>query len=1261
MWVDHEPEAISRRWPSESHAPLLAELTGSNRKSALADHAERASVGRAAAPSGVGRRIPRCTLQLFALILGCSVGLSIASQAAPAARRAAGSEGPQPSIDAAERSLDATRGQRPTESLIVKYVSNGPHAVLECAERLTARGEPFARSTADRSESLDRLRARFALGRHRAVFRRATGPDFEAERRSLQARLARARSARRPAARPNRGEDTLPELAHIYRVPLGPGQDPEDAAAALRSDPHVEYAHPDYDLTLDQMPIFDDPFLASFGAWGQPYADLWGLEQIGAPEAWAVSQGDGVIVAVVDTGLDRFHPDIAANVWVNPGEDLDGDGEAEPEDRNGIDDDGNGFVDDLTGFDFADSFDADGDGFFDGPADRSDPEPFDEQGHGTHVAGTIAAVADNGLGIVGVAPQARIMALKGFPAEGPAEDSVLWRAVLYAAENGATVVNNSWSCREPCPSNPLAEDVLAHVEAIGAVVVTSAGNRSEDVVFRSPENTGRVLTVGALGFDERLATFSNRGWGLDVVAPGGGPEVTPGVRVARRNILSLLTSAIDPAEEPFSVGSHYLRLAGTSMASPHVAGAVALLQSMQPDLLPADVRRLVRRSAADLGLAGHDPTYGAGRLDLPGLLRAVPPDLIFEIEAPRSATRHDPADGPLELRASVAGRDFESLEVDVARGLQGREFRPLSSFAPPEQKDRPEARLAPAQDGTIFVASWPLSEVEDGPYVLRFRARLLDGSHVDEYVVVAIERTAPVELADGERTVGLPDIAGRIAAWPMKQSAEATDPFELAIGRLGATEVRSTTPHADPRSGEPVLLEIEGSPGDVSLDGSIVAWRIREGAESHLEWCRLGARAGTPRSPVGLLASKADSLECDGRRVSSARGTFSRPWVGNGWIVWQRDDGANRFIEGCRVASESSPKHAGGPCAPRSLVPRDGEPAIRWSLRSFDGRSLLLQAPGQLAFCALFSDGMDAARDACALAPIRLAPGTPAVNEPLHDGSLLVFAEVTLETRPPIDCLPGELVPECTPDFAVVSRHRACRVEPSSGLCDSIAISPAVRVERTAGVAVSGDRIAWSMADPLSEPSLRFCELETRTGECIEQRLSASLASQESPAIDGDRIVWRGALGQAPSIWGYALPALEGPERAALEAGRPFSIPLQARRGTSRSLRYEIERVGAPEGEIDPVVRSLRVVDRGWPGGRIFLRGTVPSEAVGMHSLRVRAIGESGLFSESIIDLRVESATNDLATNDVVRKSGATPRALLRWLSDLGRVRKPGP
>jgi subtilisin family serine protease len=201
----------------------------------------------------------------------------------------------------------------------------------------------------------------------------------------------------------------------------------------------------------------NDPFLSSSGSWGQPYADLWGILRVRAPEAWDLSQGEGVIAAVVDTGIDAEHPDLAANLWVNPGEDRNGNGRIDPEDENGVDDDGNGFVDDLHGFDFANSVDANGDGDYDDPGDVSDADPFDDFGHGTHVAGTIAAVANNGIGVAGVAPRARLMALKGFRTGGSTPDAVLARAMVYAADNGARVINNSWSCSTRCPTNRVLE------------------------------------------------------------------------------------------------------------------------------------------------------------------------------------------------------------------------------------------------------------------------------------------------------------------------------------------------------------------------------------------------------------------------------------------------------------------------------------------------------------------------------------------------------------------------------------------------------------------------------------------------------------------------------------------------------------------------------------------------------------------------------------------------------------------------------------
>ena len=282
--------------------------------------------------------------------------------------------------------------------------------------------------------------------------------------------------------------------------------------------------------------------------------------------------------------------------------------DAEASDFNGIDDDDNGFVDDLRGFDFANSVDADGDGSFDGPDDVSDADPFDDHGHGTHVAGIVAAVGDNGIGVIGVAPRARIMPLKGFRAEGPSTIEVLTRGMVYAIDNGARVINNSWSCGSRCPSNPVAEEVVALANALGVVVVTSAGNGADDVVFYSPENKRGTIAVAANTEIDGPAYFTNRGLLVDVAAPGAG-VVGSGARLSHRAILSLRSSEASEAIDLSGlavVADEYVRLAGTSMSSPHVAGVVALLLAARPELTPDDVRALLRLSADDIGPPGHD-------------------------------------------------------------------------------------------------------------------------------------------------------------------------------------------------------------------------------------------------------------------------------------------------------------------------------------------------------------------------------------------------------------------------------------------------------------------------------------------------------------------------------------------------------------------------------------------------------------------------------------------------------------------------------
>ncbi|MEM9177210.1 MAG: S8 family serine peptidase [Myxococcota bacterium] len=1100
---------------------------------------------------------------------------------------------------AATAFTSATATEAGPRHLIVKYRVEGPHALEACAERLSREGRAFAPHTADGSDRLDRLQSQFGRLAHRSLFRRARNGDFATEARTLRERLRAARNRRGARGRgasagPSRCgpacDAKLPELAHVYRVAL-PAQvdDAERLVEALRAAPEVEYAHLDYDVLPDQLaPPFDDPFLASVGSWGQPYADLWGLDQIGAREAWQTTVGEGVLVAVVDTGIDVGHPDIAANVWVNPGEDLDGDGIAEPHEYDGVDSDGNGFVDDLVGFDFGDSIDANEDGDFDDPDDVNDPDPFDERGHGTHVAGTIAAVAGNGEGIVGVAPGVRVMAVKGFPREGSGVDSVLWRAVLYAAENGAQVINNSWSCGTPCPRNDLARDVLAHVEALGAVVVTSAGNTRADVVHRAPENTDAVLTVGSIGFDERLSSFSNRGYGVDVVAPGGEPGVESGVQVARRNILSLLTSAPLESEAPFVVDERYRRLAGTSMSAPHVAGAVALLRSLYPEASPLSIREQVRLSCRDLAAPAHDWLVGAGALHLPTLLGTPPPDVAIEIEAPASGALLDPADGPFVVAAEASGTDVAAVDLAWATGLRPRAFAPLG--------DAPAFR--PMEEGVTSQRwKWMPSIDTQGPRLLRVRVALRDGRTIERFRAFAVESIEPAALTRGEREVGMPTTDGRRAAWPM--AVDDADVADLGVAVVPARAGRST----DPPESEPPVIAVEGRTQAVDLDGRLLAWQRRLDGDFGIEWCRVGRSRGVDAAP-----------RCDVRAVPNGDAILSRPYVGKGWIVWQADLGGTSAIEGCRIARLSDD------CVPRPVVGLDPN-GTRWRLRSFDGKSMLLEALGRIALCTLAEDGA-----ACVPEPIAVAGGTDNSTDSLHDGHLVALRTARFEFGPGPGCLPGEFFPGCEPEVSFVGQISLCTLErtEANGLqCSPVPVTEPAPLALFGRVALDGRRLAWSFGSALEDAALYTCEFDPASGACPIERIGGALGAQTDVDLADGRIVWRGAREAGDVIWSFALPRLLVPQPVATARHGFFYLPLFASPGDAEGLAYEVDVLES--GDPSLIRGRPWLLDSGRPGGFVWLVGWTGKDRAGHADVRIRATSSDGLSTARDVRIEVEA------------------------------------
>lgn len=291
---------------------------------------------------------------------------------------------------------------------------------------------------------------------------------------------------------------------------------------------------------LGQLPVFPP----------MPDTNVWGIDRVNAPEVWAQGYtGQGVVVAVVDSGVDYTHLDLAGNMWLNADEIA----------NNGIDDDGNGYVDDWRGWDLI----------------EGDSDPMDLDSHGTHVAGTIAATP-NGFGVTGIAPSAAIMPVRVLDFEGKGTSWTIAQGIRYAVNNGADIINLSLGTSSPSPES-IAEIDLALQEASdrGVVVVMASGNEyASEPGYPAYDATTWGLAVGASDIGNVMPGFSNRaGSLLDYV-------VAPGV-----DIYSTI------------LGNSYQSFSGTSMATPHVAGVAALVLSANPNLTPPVVEAILTQSA----------------------------------------------------------------------------------------------------------------------------------------------------------------------------------------------------------------------------------------------------------------------------------------------------------------------------------------------------------------------------------------------------------------------------------------------------------------------------------------------------------------------------------------------------------------------------------------------------------------------------------------------------------------------------------------
>jgi len=298
-------------------------------------------------------------------------------------------------------------------------------------------------------------------------------------------------------------------------------------------DESIDYVEPDYPITVEQSALTDDPSVAK----------QWALSKMDAGDAWKYSTGNReIVVGVIDSGMEITHPDLAANIWTNPGEVV-----------NGLDDDGNGYVDDIHGWDFANN--------------DNNPAPDSVSGsrHATHVAGIIGATANNHLGIAGIAPNVRIMPLRFITDTNGGATSNAIKALNYAIEKKVDIVNMSFGSTS---YSQAFNDALTRAQAAGILVVVAAGNNQLNLDqhewYPTKYPQANIITVAATNSADVMWVYGNEGSNystnfVDVAAPGV-------------NILSTVN------------GDTYGLMTGTSMAAPMVSGLAVLLKGMDPSL-----------------------------------------------------------------------------------------------------------------------------------------------------------------------------------------------------------------------------------------------------------------------------------------------------------------------------------------------------------------------------------------------------------------------------------------------------------------------------------------------------------------------------------------------------------------------------------------------------------------------------------------------------------------------------------------------------
>ena len=433
------------------------------------------------------------------------------------------------------------------------------------------------------------------------------------------------------------------------------------------------------------------------------YKEQWNLPLIGMPRAWAIEKGSpDVTIAIVDSGIDYAHQDLFEKIWRNTGEIPD----------NGVDDDQNGYIDDIRGWDFTDIPNV----AFKGDSTVGDNDPIDESGHGTHVAGIAAADVNNGLGVAGVAWNCTLMSLRAGASNGAGtnlQDDDSSAAIVYAVDNGARIINMSWGSSR---NSFVIRDAIDYAYARGALLVAAAGNeRTRDIIY--PAGYRKVIAVAATDQNKQRFYQSNFGASIDIGAPGN-------------VILST------------QIGNRYRRLTGTSMSTPHVSGVAALILSKRPNLTHDEARQIILTTADST----HESPelVGAGNLNAAKALMASG-SMQARIIAPETGGG---GSSKIEFIGTAGGFRFNSWQL-----MYGESTTPTMWTA----IDLPSFR----QKTNERLLVWEIAEVPEGTYSVRLETVAKNGAVARDEVVLSVDRTPPrvrginarEQLSEGEFVV----------------------------------------------------------------------------------------------------------------------------------------------------------------------------------------------------------------------------------------------------------------------------------------------------------------------------------------------------------------------------------------------------------------------------------------------------------------------------------------------------------------------------